>query len=221
MHPRVRAFIELCSRTVPVPGPLYEFGSYQASSQEGISDLRPLFAGREYVGADMRPGPGVDVVLDLHQINLPDASVGTVICCETLEHVEFPRKAVSEIHRILAPDGVLIVTVPMNLLIHNYPSDYWRYTPEGLKSLLAEFKHVVVASAGDRDFPDSVAAAAFKGSLTPEQLKAYQHAFAGWERQWSGVLRHGWRSFIKLLIPPALLGLWRFVRHGRFWTRTD
>ena len=41
----------------------------------------------------MREGPSVDVILDLHNIDLPSSSVGTVLLLETLEHVEYPYKA--------------------------------------------------------------------------------------------------------------------------------
>jgi hypothetical protein len=41
-----------------------------------------------------------------------------------------------------------------------------------------------------------------------------------WQRRWSGIGRHGWAGLAKLFVPPLLLGLWRLVRHGRFWTRT-
>ena len=40
----------------------------------------------------MREGPGVVRILDLHGLDVPDNSVGTVIMMDTLEHVEYPRK---------------------------------------------------------------------------------------------------------------------------------
>ena len=53
--------------------------------------------------ADLDPASG-DRVIDIEQIDLPDDSVGTVICSHVLEHVN-DRQALSEIYRILRPGG--------------------------------------------------------------------------------------------------------------------
>src|SRR4051812_9781886 len=81
-----KAFCRLAAETFDCPAPVYEFGSFQVEGQEGYANLRGLFAGKAYVGCDMRPGPGVDRVEDVSAINLPDASAGTVLCIETFEH---------------------------------------------------------------------------------------------------------------------------------------
>ena len=97
-------------------------------------------------------GSGVDIVLNLHHINLSLESVGTVLILDTLEHVEFPRKAIEEIYRILKPCGILIISSVMNFPIHDYPYDYWRYTPEAFKSLLKPFTFSFVDLAGESNF---------------------------------------------------------------------
>ena len=65
MRENVKSFVALCADALDLREPIYEFGSYQVAGQEGLADLRPLFRGRRYVGCDMRPGPGVDEVMDL------------------------------------------------------------------------------------------------------------------------------------------------------------
>ena len=120
--------------------PIYEFGAYQVLGQENRS-IRPLFENRQYVGCDLRSGPGVDCQLDLHQIDLPDASVGTVIMLDTLEHVKYFWKAMDEVHRILKPGGLVVFTLLMHFPIHNYPSDYWRFTPDGFRVMCEKFDH--------------------------------------------------------------------------------
>jgi len=103
-------------------------------------------------------------VLNLHNIDVPDGSVGTVITCDTLEHVEFPHTALTEIHRILKPGGMVFLSTVLDFRIHDSPADYWRFTPDGLKSLLKPFSFVFVGSVGRESFPHTVIAIGVKGS---------------------------------------------------------
>lgn len=170
MRPSIRKFIETCSEVLPIQNPVYEFGSMWVPEQEKLADLRPIFKGYDYVGADMQSGPGVDRVLDLHAIDLPDESVGMAISCDTLEHVEYPRKAITELYRILKPGGVLIITSVMLYPIHAAPNDYWRFTPEGFRSLLSVFPSVYVDWNGREDNPHTVIGIGVKGqwAFTPD-----------------------------------------------------
>ena len=66
MRQSIRRFVELCSQTLPISGPLYEFGALQVANDGPTENLRPLFTDNEYIGCDMRPGAGVDRNLDKH-----------------------------------------------------------------------------------------------------------------------------------------------------------
>jgi SAM-dependent methyltransferase len=193
MRPSIKKYVKICGETLPIQEPIYEFGSMQVSGQEGFADLRPYFPGMKYIGADMSQGTGVDVILDLHNINLPSESVGTVISCDTLEHVEFPRKALTEIYRILKPNGVLIITSVMLYNIHNAPNDYWRFTPEGFKSLLSQFQSSYVDWNGKKENPHTVVGIGSKTEYNFDQLKAK---------------RNEWRMINDTLFYPAILSLW-------------
>jgi len=160
-----REFIKIVIKCLNFPEPIYEFGSYIVPGQENEANLRPFFPGKQYIGCDMRKGPGVDLVLNLHDIDLPDNTAGTLLCFDTLEHVEYPWKAIEEIHRILRPGGVAIISSLMNFPIHNYPHDYWRFTPEGFKSLLKIFNRSIVTCTGEDNFPITVLGIAFKGEV--------------------------------------------------------
>lgn len=50
---------------------------------------------------------------DLTRLTYPDASFDLVVTSETLEHVPDLRKALKEIHRVLAPGGRHVFTVPV------------------------------------------------------------------------------------------------------------
>ena len=80
MRDHNKAFVQLIAETFDCPAPVYEFGSYQVEGQVEYADLRATFKGKNYVGCDMRPGPGVDRVEDVSNISIGDGEAGTVLC---------------------------------------------------------------------------------------------------------------------------------------------
>jgi SAM-dependent methyltransferase len=70
--------------------------------------------GPDYVGVDLLPGPGVDVVGDVVDVlrSLPGDRVSEIYTSHFLEHVEDLTGLMLEVERVLLPDGVLIVHVP-------------------------------------------------------------------------------------------------------------
>ena len=51
--------------------------------------------------------------MDLTDIDLPDESRTLVWCSHVLEHIPDDRRALREIHRVLAPGGLLVLQVPI------------------------------------------------------------------------------------------------------------
>jgi SAM-dependent methyltransferase len=185
MRKSIRHFVRICVDNLPLKGPLYEFGALQVSGAPE-ENLRGLFAGFEYIGADMREGPGVDLQLDLHSIALPDAVASCVLCMDTLEHVEYPRKAMDEIWRILRPDGIAIISSVFDFPIHDYPNDYWRFTPEGFRSLLQKFDRSFVGSYGLSEVsPQSIVGVGFKGGQP--KMEGFLGDYQNW-RTWNNAL---------------------------------
>jgi SAM-dependent methyltransferase len=166
----VKQFIKICSEELPISEPIYEFGSYRVEGQNELANFRPLFSGIEYIGSDIRVGPGVDTILDVQNINLPDESVGTVICCEVFEHIKDPQKAIREIYRILKPSGLAIISAPMHYHIHEEPNDYWRFTPFGVKYLLSIFQSKYINSKGSNYNPYHVIGVGIKGDFDFSKL---------------------------------------------------
>lgn len=218
MRPPVKALAEICARTLPVCDPVYEFGALQVPEQGNYGDLRPYYPKRSFFGADMRLGAGVDIVLDLHEIKLEDATAGTVLLYDTLEHVEFPSRALDEVRRVLQPDGFVVVTTPFAFPIHSYPNDYWRFTPEGLRSLLRSYGTVHVDAVGDDRSPHLVFGVAFKQPGRESQLTAFKAELTAWKTHWcdpSGPRMDRWAEWAKMrlhpFIPKQLLALRRRV----------
>jgi SAM-dependent methyltransferase len=212
MREAIKQFVEIFAESLPVSEPIYEFGSLQVPGQEGFANLRPFFAGKEYVGCDMQEGPGVDRVLNLHDIDLPAEIAGTVLALDTFEHVELVRKAVQEIHRILKPGGVLVASSVMKFPIHDYPYDYWRFTPEGFKSLLKPFDSAFVDIAGDEQFPHTVVGLGFKGPMPGDAMNDFVAKFGKWKSRWRRPPGKLQRRLHKLITRPGQVSLFKRVR---------
>lgn len=122
-------------------GPVLEVGSKDYGS---TAPLRSLFEGDDYVGVDLEPGQGVDLVLDLTtdfdaiDRALEGRRFGSVFCLCVLEHCRRPFDMAENLTRLLAPEGALYVSVPFAWEFHGYPSDYWRFTHEGVKQLFPD-----------------------------------------------------------------------------------
>lgn len=212
MRESIKQFVKIVADTLPLMEPIFEFGSFQVSGQEHFADLRPFFPSKEYVGCDSRKGPGVDRILDLHCIDLPSETVGTVLLMDTLEHVEYCRKALGEVHRILKPDGLLVASSVMRFPIHEYPHDYWRFTPQGLRSLLTPFNLSFVDFLGVPNFPHTVIGLASKGSIPQTCMSEFAEQINIWKKCWTEspwkMLKHS----LEPLIPPILLEIHRNMR---------
>lgn len=169
LHSVARAVAE----TFDLPEPVLEIGSFQVPGQESIGDLRPLFPGKSYVGLDARPGPGVDCVGDVEDLPQVSESVGTVIAMSTFEHVRHFWRGFDEIGRVLRPDGALIVSCPFYFRVHNYPSDYWRFTPQGLEVLLEEYPSRILGWHGPTRRPTNVWAVAFREDHAPVTAREF------------------------------------------------
>lgn len=210
-NPVTRAFLADVMAATDLPGPVVEFGSMQVEAeQEG--DLRPLFAGRDFIGTDMRPGPGVDRVEDLRRLSFADGEIGTAICFDTLEHCEDPPLACRELARVVADGGVCLISSVMLFGIHGYPNDYFRFTPEGFRSMLGQgFDEVGVAGIGDPGIPVWVLGAGAKGKplgFDPATLPSVARAQADFERG-EGKIRVGplmvpRREILREVLPQLL-----------------
>ena len=63
----------------------------------------------------------IDIISDIADVPVDDASFDAVLCTEVFEHIPDPVKALSEIYRILKPGGVLILTAPFLSETHFAP----------------------------------------------------------------------------------------------------
>jgi SAM-dependent methyltransferase len=195
-------------------GPVIEFGAYHTPEFAALSDLRPVFPGLEYSGCDIRPGPGVDRVGDAQAMDFADASVGTVIMLEILEHLPNPAAAVAESRRVLRDDGLYFVSVPFTYRLHGFPSDYVRYTASGLSRILAPFEARTVVAVGPRLKPAfcfAIAAPVASDDFVRRSMEFRRVAQDRFHqtrvRGFTSALKERARDFFGLLLGRAELGL--------------
>lgn len=109
---------------------------------------RPLILpnAKEVVNMDLQPFENVDVVGDLESIPFPDNTFDGIINVAVLEHVRRPWAVIKEFSRVIKSGGKLLCVVPFFQPIHYIPSDYFRFTPDGITSLLEDGGFQVVES---------------------------------------------------------------------------
>lgn len=163
MRGNIREFVRVASETLEILEPIVEIGSLQVEGLIYSVDLRSLFPGKSFIGCDVREGPGVDRIEDVHHLSFADGSIGTFLMLETLEHVENPLQAMSEMFRVLKPGGLAIISSVMDYPVHECPADYWRFTPQGFDLLLKVFSPRRVYLQGRPDFPHSLVGIGKKG----------------------------------------------------------
>lgn len=101
------------------------------------------------VSFDIYGSSNVQFMADAHNIPLADNSFDAVIIQAVLEHVLEPHTVVSEIHRVLKPNGVVYAETPFLQHVHEGAYDFTRFTESGHRYLFKKFELIKSgASAG-------------------------------------------------------------------------
>jgi SAM-dependent methyltransferase len=106
----------------------------------GAKPYEPIFApyAASYVGVDPVDNPRAELKGPVEDLPVEDASFDVVLCNQVLEHCDSPVKAVSELRRVTAAGGRVLVTTHGVMPYHPSPTDYWRWTHAGLEKLFLE-----------------------------------------------------------------------------------
>jgi SAM-dependent methyltransferase len=103
------------------------------------------YIGLEYEGAlSPKNKPFVDVFYDGKIFPFDAGSFDSVVAFEVLEHIFEPEATLSEIHRVLKPGGMFLMSAPFAWDEHSAPYDYARYTSFALHYLLPKMGFEVV-----------------------------------------------------------------------------
>lgn len=136
MQDKVFKFVQNQIESKKMVGDTLDVGSYDVNGS-----VKALFS--SYTGLDMREGANVDIVGNSHRLPFKANSFDIVTCLEMLEHDDNPFKTLEEIYRVLKKGGWAIVCASgISFPKHDYPSDYFRYTAEGLGVLMKRFKNI-------------------------------------------------------------------------------
>ena len=145
----VNRFVESVATSLPEGSSILDAGA-------GESVYKKLFSRCSYKAIDLAVGESrwnyanLDYVGPLHEMPIENDVFDAVLCTQVLEHLEWPRESVKEMHRVLKPGGKLYMTVPMAQNEHQVPYDFFRYTSYGLESICkhAGFNNIKITPFG-------------------------------------------------------------------------
>ncbi len=98
--------------------------------------------GDNVLNIDIGIFPNVNVVGDGSIMPFQDNSFDGVLNIAVLEHVKNPKEVIKEMYRVLKKGGEIYVEIPFLQHYHGYPSDYQRYTLQGIENLFSDFKKI-------------------------------------------------------------------------------
>jgi len=108
-HPEQLEFMRLARTNLTNSikhGRILEIGSYDVNGS-----IRDIFNdGKEYIGVDLTPGPGVDIVSFGHKLDLADGYFDLSISAECFEHDPNWKETFENMVRLTRPGGVVLFT---------------------------------------------------------------------------------------------------------------
>lgn len=130
-------------------GTVLEIGARVVGQHSSL--YAPRFAPEcRFIGTDIHPAPGVDLVADAHRLGaaFPPGSLDGVFSLAVLEHLAAPWVVAREINRVLRPGGLTLHLVPQTYPVHEQPCDFWRMSDQGLQLLFGSATGFEVLDSG-------------------------------------------------------------------------
>ena len=90
----------------------------------------------DWIGVDIEPGKGVDIVLeDPYKLPFDDRSFDVILATSVFEHASHFWLLFDEMVRVMSTGGLIYINAPSNGFIHRYPVDVFRFYPDAGKAL--------------------------------------------------------------------------------------
>ena len=100
-----------------------------------------------YIVTDYTDKYSPDSVEDIHDLSFESDSIDAIFCNAVLEHVYDPKKATSELVRVLKRGGSALLYAPFIYRYHAHSEDYkdyYRYTKDGIAYLFRECRSIEI-----------------------------------------------------------------------------
>jgi SAM-dependent methyltransferase len=150
----------------------------EVGARDWNGSLRPYiesFDPAEYLGTDVRPGPGVDALVPVETLvaRFGRAGFDLVVATEVLEHVRDWRAAVDNLKQCCRPNGtILFTTRSRGFPSHMWPHDYWRYELEDVRAIFADTD--ILALESDPEQPGVFALVRRRAGVAEAVLAGYE-----------------------------------------------
>ena len=98
MHKEQKEFLDKMKKKFPIAfknRKVLDIGSFNVNGNE-----EPWFDGCDFIGLDIGPGKGVDIICPANEYEAPDEFFDTIISCECWEHNPFYKESIQNSIRI-------------------------------------------------------------------------------------------------------------------------
>jgi SAM-dependent methyltransferase len=102
----------------------------------------------ELLLSDVYIGRRTQVVCDAHSLPIRSGSVDGIIMQAVIDDLVDPARAISEVLRVLKPDGLVYSETPFLQPVHDGAFDFQRYTHLGHRRLFREFDQISIGPVG-------------------------------------------------------------------------
>jgi SAM-dependent methyltransferase len=135
-------------------------------------------------------------------IPLPDSSIDLIFSGESIEHTRFPKRFLSECHRVLRPQGQLVITTPnRDALLYrtqddiycSSPEHFWLFNFWELREFVSEFFEIAECYG----FNGSIYRELDKTSVDNIGTTAWSHMFLNEPENATGVVLRAIRRQLK------------------------
>lgn len=149
------------------------------------------------VHSDMHQGEGVDVSGDIYaeetRARLKAVGARSVICCNIFEHVADRARFAAICDEILAPGGLMVVTVPRDYPYHPDPIDtYFRPTPDEIGALFPGYVQTDSTVVSSDTYGAELGSARTAVATIAMAVVKSLLLRGGWRASWSRVHRLFW-----------------------------